>query len=594
MRNGVAGLFTAEALAAGKGVVQTTLDKQARPGKKSEDWRDLVPLEPAALDASQVDALRAGDLVRAFGSHFAKLNVRRPATIPGGKLRLVDRVPLIDPRGGRFGIGFVRAEFDIDPKAWFLTCHFVDDMVMPGTLMYECCLHTLRVLLMRLGWIGEADQIAHEPVPGVNSRLKCRGQVLPSTRVVTYEVTVKELGYGPEPFCLADALMCADGKPIVEITNMSLRVSGLTREQLETAWGERKPLYDSAKIMAYSNGKPSEGFGEPYRVFDSERVIARLPGPPFQFLDCITEVTGEPFVLKAGASCVAEYAVPRDAWYFDANRSEIVPFAVLLEIALQPCGWLAAYCGSALTSPVDLSFRNLGGTATQLRPVTRDTGLLKTRVKMTSVSNSAGMIIQHYDMLVSDSAGDVYKGTTYFGFFTKDALANQVGIQSAKVPWPSESEAARAERTELPHDAPFPAPMLRMVDQIPAYVPDGGAKGLGLVVGTIAVDPEFWFFKAHFYQDPVWPGSLGVESFLQLLKFAAWKRWGHPTQPYQTVAVDAQHSWVYRGQVLPKDREVKVVLEVVAADDHNRRLTANGFLTVDGRVIYQMTGFSLQ
>lgn len=594
MRNGVAGFFTAEALAAGKGVVQTTLDKQARPGKKPDDWRDLVPLEPCALDASQVDALRAGNLVRAFGASFARLNVARPATIPDGKLRLVDRVPLIDPRGGRFGIGFVRAEFDIDPKAWFLTCHFVDDMVMPGTLMYECCLHTLRVLLMRMGWVGEAGEVVHEPVPGVNSRLKCRGQVLPSTRVVTYEVTVKELGYGPEPFCLADALMYADGKPIVEITNMSLRMSGLSREQLEAAWGERKPLYDSAKIMAYSNGKPSEGFGEPYRVFDSERVIARLPGPPFQFLDCITEVTGEPFVLKAGASCVAEYTVPRDAWYFDANRCEIMPFAVLLEIALQPCGWLAAYCGSALTSPVDLRFRNLGGKATQLRPVTRDTGLLKTRVKMTSVSNSAGMIIQHYDMLVSDSAGDVYKGTTYFGFFTKDALANQVGIQAAKVPWPSESEVARAERTELPHAAPFPAPMLRMVDQIPAYVPDGGAKGLGLVVGTIAVDPEFWFFKAHFYQDPVWPGSLGLESFLQLLKFAAWKRWGEPARPFQTVAVGAQHSWVYRGQVLPKDREVKVVLEVVAADDHNRRLTANGFLTVDGRVIYQMTDFSLE
>ena len=594
MRSGVAGFFTAEALAAGKGVVQTTLDKREQPGKKPDDWRDLVPLEPSALDASQVDALRAGDLVRAFGAHFARLNVARPATIPGGKLRLVDRVPLIDPRGGRFGIGFVRAEFDIDPKAWFLTCHFVDDMVMPGTLMYECCLHTLRVLLMRMGWVGAAGEVVHEPVPGVNSRLKCRGQVLPSTRVVTYEVTVKELGYGPEPFCLADALMYADGKPIVEITNMSLRVSGLTRAQLEAAWGERKPLYDSAKIMAYSNGKPSEGFGEPYRVFDSERVIARLPGPPFQFLDCITEVTGEPFVLKAGASCLAEYSVPRDAWYFDANRSEIMPFAVLLEIALQPCGWLAAYCGSALTSPVDLSFRNLGGTATQLRAVTRDTGVLKTRVQMTSVSNSAGMIIQHYDMLVSDSAGDVYKGTTYFGFFTRDALANQVGIQNAKVPFPSEGEAARAERTELPHAAPFPAPMLRMVDQIPAYISDGGAKGLGLVVGTIAVDPEFWFFKAHFYQDPVWPGSLGVESFLQLLKFAAWKRWGEPPQPFQTVAAGARHSWVYRGQVLPKDREVKVVLEVVTADDHNHRLTANGFLTVDGRVIYQMTGFSLQ
>jgi 3-hydroxymyristoyl/3-hydroxydecanoyl-(acyl carrier protein) dehydratase len=353
-------------------------------------------------------------------------------------------------------------------------------------------------------------------------------------------------------------------------------------------------LYDSAKIMAYSNGKPSEGFGEPYKVFDSERVIARLPGPPFQFLDCITDVTGEPFVMKAGAACEAKYAVPPDAWYFEANRCENMPFSVLLEIALQPCGWLAAYCGSALTSEEDLRFRNLGGKAVQLRPVTPGTGTLTTNVKMTSVSKSAGMVIQHFDMRVRDEVGDVYKGTTYFGFFTKGALANQIGIRDAKVPWPDESELMRAASDVLPHDAPFPVPMMRMVDRVTAYVPDGGAKGLGLVVGSIAVDPGFWFFKAHFYQDPVWPGSLGLESFLQLLKFAAWKRWGEPAKPWQTVALNAPHSWVYRGQVLPTDGEVTVVLEITGADDHNRRLTANGFLTVDGRVIYQMTDFSLE
>jgi 3-hydroxymyristoyl/3-hydroxydecanoyl-(acyl carrier protein) dehydratase len=253
----------------------------------------------------------------------------------------------------------------------------------------------------------------------------------------------------------------------------------------------------------------------------------------------------------------------------------------------------------------------LGGKAVQLRPVTPESGTLTTTVKMTSVSNSAGMIIQHFDMCVRDDGrrGDaggnprgvppsdgreVYKGTTYFGFFTKGALANQIGIRDAKVPWPSESELMRARSEPLPHDAPFPAPMLRMVDRVAAYIPDGGSKGLGLVVGSIAVDPEFWFFKAHFYQDPVWPGSLGLESFLQLLKYAAWKRWGEPAKPWQTIALDAPHSWAYRGQVLPADREVTVVLEVVAADDRNRRLTANGFLTVDGRVIYQMTDFSLE
>ena len=284
--------------------------------------------------------------------------------------------------------------------------------------------------------------------------------------------------------------------------------------------------------MAYSNGKPSEAFGAPYIIFDSGRVIARLPGPPYQFLDCVTAVTGEPFVLKAGAACEALYAVPPDAWYFAANRCENMPFSVLLEIALQPCGWLAAYCGSALTSKEDLCFRNLGGKGTQFRAVAPASGTLTTTVKMTSVSNSAGMIIQHYDMLVRDGEGDVYKGTTYFGFFTKPALANQIGIRDAKVPWPNEQELMKAQSATLPHDAPFPAPVLRMVDRVTAFIPDGGSKGLGLVVGTIAVDPEFWFFQAHFYQDPVVPGSLGLESLLQLLKFIANERWGATEREY--------------------------------------------------------------
>jgi len=604
MRNGVAGFFTAEALAAGKGIVQTAFDKQPQPGKRPADWCDWLPQRVTTLTSAQVDALRAGDLVTAFGDDFAALPIRQPATLPGGMLKLLDRVPLLDPQGGRFGLGFVRGEFDIQPDDWFLKCHFVDDQVMPGTLMYECCLHTLRVFLLRMGWVGETGRVSYEPVPGVESRLKCRGQVIASTHTVTYEVTIKELGYRPEPYCLADALMYADGKPIVEITNMSTRLVGLTRDDLEALWGWTSPLiihekkdrrrYDSASILAFSNGKPSEAFGEPYRVFDSERVIARLPGPPFQFLDSIEDVTGEPFVLQAGASCVAQYAVPSDAWYFEANRCSVMPFAVLLEIALQPCGWLAAYCGSALTSPDDLSFRNLGGRATQFRAVTPDTGLLTTRVKLTNVSRSAGMIIQHFDMQVCDRLGPVYEGTTYFGFFTQAQLAHQVGIRDAKVPWPSETELLNAQIELLPHDPPFPAPMLRMVDHI-RLVHNGGRKGLGLVVGSIRVDPEFWFFKAHFYQDPVWPGSLGLESFLQLLKLAAWKRWGPPSDhPWQTVALNQPHCWLYRGQVLPTDREVTIVLELTEVDDQNQRLTANGFLLVDGRVIYQMTDFTLE
>ena len=617
MANGVAGFFTAKALAAGQGIIHTKLDRQPMPGKRPADWVDLVPFEKCSLSADQVAALHRGDLGATFGSRFLNLPLKNPMKLPAGMLRLVDRVPLLDPTGGRFGLGFVRAEYDIQPEEWFIECHFIDDKVMPGTLMYECCLHTLRILLMRMGWIGEEGAVNCEPVPGIQSRLKCRGQVLDTTRRVTYEVSVKELGFRPELYCIADALMYADGKPIVEITNLSLRMSGLSFASLKRVWGSGfgvweesefpssptphtpnpKPayLYASDKIMAYSNGQPSEGFGEPYRIFDRDRVIARLPGPPYQFLDGITAVTGEPFALKDGASCEALYAVPEDAWYFAANRCDRMPFSILLEIALQPCGWLAAYCGSALTSDSDLSFRNLGGQGTQFELVGPVIGTLTTRVTMTKVSNSAGMIIQHFDLLVLAGERKVYEGTTYFGFFAKAALVNQVGMVQAKVPYLTLEQAAVAEVGLLPHEPPFPTPMLRMVDRIDGYLPAGGSKSLGLVQGRIAVNPEFWFFKAHFYQDPVWPGSLGVESFLQLLKYAAWKRWGDPPAGgWQTVAPNRKHAWTYRGQVLPTDREVVVVLEVIAADDARRRLTADGYLTVDGRVIYQMTGFTLE
>jgi len=331
-------------------------------------------------------------------------------------------------------------------------------------------------------------------------------------------------------------------------------------------------------------------------VFDRDRVIARLPGPPYQFLDRVVSVTGEPFVLTEGASCVAEYDVPPGEWYFATNRCPKMPFSVLLEVALQPCGWLAAYCGSALTSETDLSFRNLGGQGTQLADVWPGIGTLTTAVTMTKVAKSAGMIIQHYEMNVTAPGGrPVYQGTTYFGFFAKDALRNQVGIAGAKVPYLTEDQLAFAETGTLPTDPPFPAPMLRMVDRIDGYLPRGGKAGLGLIQGRIAVDPNFWFFKAHFHQDPVWPGSLGLESFLQLLKFVAWKKWRTmPDEGWQVAALNEPHQWTYRGQVLPTDREVTVVLEITAVDEVARKLTAAGFLTVDGRVIYQMASFVLQ
>lgn len=608
MREGCAGFFTAEELSAGRGIVRGQIDTRPRRGTLPSDLRELAPMAVESYDAGQLDRLRAGDLAGCFGSLFAGLGLSSPITIPGGPMRLVHRVTELDPGGGRYGIGLIRAEADIHPDDWFLTCHFVDDRVMPGTLMYECCLHTLRIFLLRMGWVAEGDGAAWEPVPGIAGRLSCRGQVLETTRTAAYEVHISELGYRPEPYAIVDAVMYADGKAIVEITSMSVRLSGASREQLLSMWGtrgksvssppsatDRKPaVYTKDQILAFSNGNPSEGFGEPYRVFDRDRVIARLPGPPYQFMDRITDVRGEPWRMVAGARVEAQYDVPVDAWYFAAERQMRMPFAVLLEAALQPCGWLSAYVGSALSSPIDLSYRNLGGNAVQHRPVTPDSGVLTAAALLKKVSTSGGMIIQEFDFSVSDPTGVVYEGETMFGFFTREALGNQVGIRDVNPYTPSEEEAARGVALPFPDSAPFPEKMLRMIDRIDLFVPDGGPAGLGFIRGTKEVDPDEWFFRAHFYQDPVTPGSLGLESFLQLLKYAAVQRWGWRDGQAPAIANGERHNWLYRGQIIPAAGRATVEAVVTAVDDGKRSITADGLLSVDGRVIYRMTDFSLR
>lgn len=605
MTEGCAGFFSNEELAGGRGIVRTALDQKPLPGKRPADWADLVPMQAGSYSERQLEALRRGDLATAFGEVFADLPVRRPVTLPGGRMKLVHRIAQLDPAGGRFGLGLIRGEADIHPDDWFLTCHFVDDRVMPGTLMFECCMHTLRVYLLRMGWVAEEGSVVLEPVPGVVSQLKCRGQVLDTTRVVTYEISLKEIGYGPEPYVIADALMYADGKPIVEIGNMSLRYAGASRQTFEALWsaagrptpatGKKPAIYDYDRILAFATGKPSVAFGEPYRIFDESRVIARLPGPPYQFLDRVTGINAEPWKIAPDAEIEAQYDVPPDAWYFGENRQGDMPFAVLLEIALQPCGWLAAYMGSALQSEVDVSFRNLGGTATQLAVVTPDSGTLSIRVKLTRASSSAGMIIQFFDYEVRAGATLVYKGDTYFGFFPKVALEKQEGLKEAKRYQPAAEELARGKSLDFPRHAPFPGDQLRMVDRIASWISDGGPNRLGFIRATRRVDADEWFFKAHFFQDPVVPGSLGLESFLQLLKFMAAERWGTPEgSRLEAVAVNEKHEWTYRGQIIPANREVTVEAVVTAIDDNQRLLRADGYLSVDGRVIYGMKDFTVR
>jgi len=108
--------------------------------------------------------------------------------------------------------------------------------------------------------------------------------------------------------------------------------------------------------------------------------------------------------------------------------------------------------------------------------------------------------------------------------------------------------------------------------------------------------PDEWFFDAHFFQDPVCPGSLGIESFPQLLRFALLD--GRPEPPTGAriePLCGRPHRWSYRGQVVPGDGEVTVEAVVREREEGaSPSIRGDGLLAVDGRWIYRMEDFGVR
>ena len=621
MTDGCAGFFTEKEVKNSGGIILTDDETGPAAGKRPADWRPLVNLSKGSYGDSAIEALRNGDAAGCFGNLFAGITLPDSLRLPGGRMKLIDRVIHLDPVGGRYGLGMIQAQADIHADDWFLTCHFVDDRVMPGTLMYECCAHALRVLMQRLGWVADKPGVFYEPVLGVQSILKCRGPVTPETRQVVYEVEIKEFGYGPQPYVIADAHMYADGDRIVQFKDMSLQMNGITREDIEDFWdrtteesGRRgsPAVFERSHILEIAVGRPSKAFGERYKPFDRDRFIARLPGPPFMFIDRITRVEPEPWVVKPNGWIEAEYDVSPDAWYFRAEGSPAAPLSIILEVALQPCGWLASYMGSALKSKKDLRFRNLGGQATLFSEFSSSLRTVSVKSRLTKAAEAGDMIIEHFDFEIWHRDQKIYAGNTNFGFFTLETLAVQEGIRDAdkQAYGPTRAELQRSRPHEFRDRPPLsprdperlstrglslPAKAIRMIDRIETYIPDGGPEGLGFVRGTKRVDPREWFFDAHFFQDPVLPGSLGIESFIQLLKYVARQRWPHLVDSHRFGLLTGRpHTWIYRGQILPKNHLITVEAVVTEITEHpSPTITAAGYLQVDGLYIYKMENLGI-
>ena len=68
-------------------------------------------------------------------------------------------------------------------------------------------------------------------------------------------------------------------------------------------------------------------------------------------------------------------------------------------------------------------------------------------------------------------------------------------------------------------NARLPLPPMLMFDRITRINETGGSAGKGEVVAELDLNPNLWFFKCHFQDDPVMPGCLGLDALWQMVGF---------------------------------------------------------------------------
>ncbi len=620
IRNGQAGFFSDGELAASGGVIWRPEEETVSGPMESTQ----VQTSRTALSRDDLEAMATGEIWHTFGSGFeiAASHTRTPS-ISGGEMLFVDEVTDLDFRGGPWGRGYLRAVTHVAPEKCFFAGHFKNDPCMPGTLMFEATMQTMAIYMTALGMTLEFDGWRFEPAPFETYKLVCRGQVTPQSRRLVYEVFVREVIAGPEPTLFADLLCTVDGLPAFHCRRMGLKLSpgspmDLGVKELD-GYVETKAVaaaggvtFDYTALLACAIAKPSLAVGTGYEKFDTHRRVPRLPGPPYHFMTRVTDVIGEIGVMKPGAQVVAEYDVPSDAWYFDKNKAAngkpTMPNAVLMEIALQPCGWLGAYVGCPVDFEVDLFFRNLDGTGIQHREITPATGTLQITATLKNIARAGGTIIVTYDGEIHSDAGLVYSYDTVFGYFRYEALQQQVGLpvtdeQRRLLELPCEAPVVNLRARPREFFGPGPRladPMLLMIDRVTGRWPTDGDAGLGRWRAVKDVNPAEWFFKAHFYRDPVQPGSLGIEMLLQLLQFAMLDLGlgaeGGPSARFEPVALHHAITWRYRGQIVPTRTQITAQLEItrITREDEGVLAVADASLWCDGIRIYSATNLGMR
>jgi 3-hydroxymyristoyl/3-hydroxydecanoyl-(acyl carrier protein) dehydratase len=272
-----------------------------------------------------------------------------------------------------------------------------------------------------------------------------------------------------------------------------------------------------------------------------------------------------------------------------------------MEAALQPCGFLSAYMGTIKDrSKADLYFRNLDGEINLIFWPDLLGSTITNRVELISSSTLQDVIIQEYSFELIQDGNPFLRGKSSFGYFTPIMLKNQSGLNGKDSPAPWRSNHPNSGQwIELNAGHPIKKmdiqhPHLPHIPQ--AWVSkNGGDSKSGYIYAQVKIPNDAWFYQAHFFQDPVMPGSLGVESMFQALAKSSTSLGTNPNAKWR-IKPGSKTSWKYRGQITPGVEHIVIELHIkeIGLGRNGDHITADGNLWLGSTRIYEVKDISLE
>ena len=610
MDGGCAGFFSDKQLEQGKGVIVTEKELAAIKQIKKQKFEPLLVCTKSSFDEADILKLIQGNLAECFGEHYNQYGLNKSLRLPPQKIMMIDKITSVDSTGGDWGLGLIIAEKQLEPEHWYFPCHFKDDQVLAGSLQSEGCSQLLQFYLLYLGLHTCTKDARFQPIYGQPQVVRCRGQITPISAKLIYRLEVKEIGLYPHPYAKCNVDIILQGKTVVNFQDLGLQLieknsdnnsSNTSQDKLpkpEKIKIKKPALLTEEQVQEFCTGSVAKCFGEEFAIYDNGTVKAsRMPNTHLSLVSRVLEVQGERHQLKKGSSIITEYDVPINPWFYRQNSSETTPYSILMEIALQPCGFLSAYLGTTLLYPDrSLYFRNLDGDGTILKDIDIRGKTLTNKSTLLSTSNIQGMILQSFDFEVSCEGEIFYQGSASFGHFSPEALANQVGLDMGKnvLPWYETENSLNLPEINLdlrtqeirnkyyqinPHKPHYRLAQyqLDLLNEV-KIIPKGGKYQQGYIYARKDVKPTDWYFKCHFYQDPVMPGSLGIEAMIQAMQvYALHLDLGkHLKSPRFIQLLDHKTVWKYRGQIPPDQPEMYLEVHLSKIEIHSDKIMVIG------------------